>query len=87
MIDGRKKAEVRRADRPFSVGDDLLLYVPHANAGALVRVTHILSLSDVRGLECSAPMAVLGIDEARELVGDELSAQLAAGDYGRNHET
>ena len=32
-------------------------------------------------------MAVLSIDEARELVGDELSAQLAAGDYGRNHET
>jgi ASC-1-like (ASCH) protein len=81
VVDGRKKAEVRRADRHFSVGDELLLYIPGTQEGALVTVTHVLNVSDVRGLECNAPIAVLSIEEPRRLNGEALSAQLSVGDY------
>jgi hypothetical protein len=87
LVDGRKKAEVRRADRAFSAGDDLLLYVPGAAEGALVKVTHVLNVSDVRGLDCSAPIAVLSIDDARVLSGEALNAQMAVGDFGTNQAT
>ena len=87
VLEGRKKAEVRRADRDFAVGDRLLLYVPGENEGALVTVTHIVRVSDIAGLGCTEPIAVLSIDEPTRLAGDQLSAQLAAGDYGGSHET
>lgn len=83
VIDGRKKAEVRRADRDFSVGDVLLLYVPGEADGALVTVTHIVNLPDIRALGCAEPIAVLSIETPRRLAGEALAAQLQVGDYGK----
>lgn len=47
VVDGQKRAEVRRTDRSFAVGDDLMLYVPNAGEGVLVTVTHILALDEL----------------------------------------
>lgn len=87
VLEGRKKAEVRRADRGFAVGDQLLLYIPGENEGALVVVTHIVRLSDIAGLECTEPIAILSIDTPTRLAGERLSAQLEVGDYGGAQET
>jgi len=87
VLEGRKKAEIRRADRDFAVGDQLLLYIPGENEGALVTVTHIVRVSDIADLGCTEPIAILSIDEPTRLAGDRLSAQLEAGDYGESHET
>lgn len=85
VIDGRKKAEVRRADRDFSVGDELLLYIPGEQAGALVTVTHIVEPRDILALGCDGPIAVLSIGTPRRLVGKALATQLEVGDYGTDH--
>ena len=82
VMAGRKKAEVRRADRDFSVGDDLLLYTPGEEDGALVTVTHIVNLQDIAALGCGEPIAVLSIETPRHLQGTMLVDQLASGDYG-----
>lgn len=82
VIDGSKRAEVRRADRSFAVGDELLLYMPGEHDGVLVTVTHIVNLAEIRGLNCDEPIAVLSIDSPRRLTGDALDSQLLAGDYG-----
>ncbi|MEZ5126881.1 MAG: DUF3850 domain-containing protein [Thermoleophilia bacterium] len=84
VVDGRKKAEVRRADRDFAVGDQLLLYVPSGADGALVTITHIVHLRDVRALGCSEAIAVLSIDTPRRMAGEKLAAQLEAGHYGES---
>jgi hypothetical protein len=85
VLDERKKAEVRRDDREFSVGDELLLYVPEENDGVLVTVTHVVRTSDVGGLGCTVPIAVLSIEAPTRLRDEALRAQLAVGDYGQNH--
>lgn len=82
VIAGRKKAEVRRADRGFSVGDDLLLYIPGEEDGALVTVTHIVNLQDIPALGCAEPIAVLSIETPRRLRGSMLADKLESGDYG-----
>ena len=84
VIDGRKKAEVRRADRDFAVGDDLLLYLPGEDEGALVTVTHIVKLEDIASLGCDGPIAVLSIDRPTLLSGESLKARLSLGDYGQS---
>ncbi len=83
VVDGSKRAEVRRADRDFAVGDELLLYVPHGHEGVFVVVTHIVNLPEVNGLDCDEPIAVLSIDSPQRLTGDLLETKLRAGDYGK----
>lgn len=83
VVGGSKRAEVRRADRDFAVGDELLLYVPHEKEGVLVAITHIVNLPEVDGLDCDEPIAVLSIDSPQRLSGDLLDARLRAGDYGK----
>ena len=85
VLHERKKAEVRRDDRGFSVGDKLLLYVPGENDGLLVTVTHIVRVADIGGLGCTEPIAVLSIEAPARLSDEPLRAQLTAGDYGGNH--
>lgn len=79
---GRKKAEVRRADRDFSVGDDLLLYVPGEDDGVLVTVTHAVNLREIPSLGCAEPIVVLSVGPPKRLKGAALADQLSIGDNG-----
>ncbi|NLE73837.1 MAG: DUF3850 domain-containing protein [Actinobacteria bacterium] len=79
VVSGAKKAEVRRTDRPFSVGDSLMLYVPGENDGVLVTVTHILSLSEIADLDGASSYAVLSFADPRPMSGQELIHQLMLG--------
>ena len=66
VTDGRKKAEIRRADRDFSEGDELLLYTPDKTLGEIVVVTHVLPLVDVPGYD-GGPFVSLSIEPRRRL--------------------
>jgi hypothetical protein len=82
IVSGQKKAEVRRTDRPFAVGDDLMLYVANAGEGVLVTVTHILALDELADLECARGYAVLSVEDPRPMRGKTLLRQMECGDYG-----
>lgn len=81
---GEKKAEIRRADRDFSVGDELLLYTPDRLEAELVRVTHILSLGDVPGLEGGDAFVSLSVQEVGSYSGSAVERELEGGDLGRS---
>jgi hypothetical protein len=81
VVDGRKKAEIRRADRTFAEGDELLLYTHDKSEGELVRVTHILPLEDVPGCEGSRFVS-LSIEPLRHIEGESILAELESGSYG-----
>lgn len=79
---GEKKAEIRNADRDFSVGDELLLYTPDQAEAELVRVTHILPLSEVPGHDAHAALVSLSVELMASYSGGEVVGELAKGDYG-----
>jgi hypothetical protein len=81
VTDGRKRAEVRRADRDFSEGDELLLYAPDKSVGELVVITHVLPLTDVPGYDGGAFVS-LSIEHRRRLSGDALRTELSLGSFG-----
>ena len=81
MTEGRKKAEIRRADRGFSEGDELLLYTPDKSVGEIVVVTHVLPLSDVPGYD-GGPFVSLSIEPRRQLSGDDVLRELSLGSFG-----
>lgn len=80
---GEKKAEIRKSDRNFATGDDLLLYTPDKTEAELVRVTHVLCLDDIPGFENEARFVSLSIEPERSFSGASVEAELALGDYGR----
>ena len=79
---GRKKAEVRRADRAFQVGDELLLYSHDRLQGLLVEITDILALNDVPGCDCRDFVA-LSVEVHRVISDSEaVELELEQGDFG-----
>lgn len=80
VADGRKKAEIRRADRDFAEGDELLLYVPDRSVGQLCVVTHILPLEEVPGYD-GGPYVSLSIAPRQRLMGDDLQRELSLGNF------
>jgi hypothetical protein len=81
VVAGRKKAEIRRADRRFSEGDELLLYTHDQEEAELVLVTHALSLSEIPGYE-GAPFVSLSIERLRHLEGEAVNLELRKGSFG-----
>jgi len=81
VTDGTKKAEIRRADRDFSEGDELLLYTPDKGVGEIVVVTHVLPLEDVPGYD-GGPFVSLSIERRRRLSGEALLRELSLGSNG-----
>jgi hypothetical protein len=81
VIEGRKKAEIRRADRDFSEGDELLLYAPDRSMGEIVIVTHVLPLAEVPGCEGDSFVS-LSIEPRRRLSAEDLTAELEMGSFG-----
>jgi len=79
--DGRKKAEIRRADRQFSEGDELLLYTPDKSVAEIVVVTHVLPLAEVPGYD-GGPFVSLSIEPIRGLSGDAVRKELSKGSFG-----
>ena len=80
VTDGRKKAEIRRADRDFSEGDELLLYAPDKSVGEIVVITHVLPLADVPGYD-GGPFVSLSIEPRRRLSGNALLKELSFGSF------
>ena len=80
VISGHKKAEIRRADRDFSVGDELLLYTPDRN-DAEIGVTHVLPLDEVPGYD-GGPFVSLSIEPLRRLSGEAVLKELEMGSFG-----
>lgn len=79
--DGAKKAEIRKADRPFAVGDELVIYLHDESQGILAGVTHVLPLDAVPGCSCSEYVA-LSIDVLEILASaDEVSEALRTGTF------
>ncbi|MEI6451637.1 MAG: DUF3850 domain-containing protein [Actinomycetes bacterium] len=81
VADGRKKAEIRRADRDFSEGDELLLYTPDKSSGEIVVVTHVLPLDEVPGCD-GAAFVSLSIEPRRRLFGAAVLEELGRGSFG-----
>ena len=81
VTDGRKRAEIRRADRDFSEGDELLLYAPDKSVGELVVITHVLPLTDVPGYD-GGPFVSLSIERRLRLSGHALQQELSLGSFG-----
>jgi len=79
--EGRKRAEIRRADRNFSEGDELLLYAPDQSVGEIVVVTHVLPLAEVPGYD-GGPFVSLSIEPRREVAGEDVAKELAVGSFG-----
>ena len=80
--EGRKRAEIRRADRDFQVGDELLLYLRDRSRAVLVEITDILPLQEVPGCDCTEFVS-LSVQVRREVSGAEVVEQeLLLGDYG-----
>ena len=79
--DGRKRAEIRRADRPFKVGDELLLYQRDRSRAVIAQITDILELSDVPGCDCSGFVS-LSIDLRGDIDGpDAVERELRSGSF------
>jgi hypothetical protein len=83
VVSGQKKAEIRRADRAFAVGDELLLYLVDESEAGLVTVTHVLLLEEIPGLTCPQEYVALSIEPQRLLMGEAVHAALESGDVGR----
>ena len=80
--DGRKKAEVRRADRPFTVGDELMLYTHDRSHALLADVTDILMIDEVPGCDCHG-FASISIELRQEFADVEsVEGALSVGDFG-----
>ncbi len=78
---GRKKAEIRRADRAFRVGDELLLYSHDQSRALLVLVSDILALDEVPGCGCR-DFVSLSVEYQREFVSTEsVRAELELGSF------
>jgi hypothetical protein len=79
---GAKKVEIRKADRPFKVGDELVVYLQDYSDGVLACVTHVLPLGDVPGCSCPG-YAALSIDVLQLLEGvTAVTEALSTGDFG-----
>lgn len=83
VASGEKRAEIRKADRDFRSGDELLLYLPDESEAALVRITHVLRLDEIPGFRNDIAFVSLSIDSERLLTGDAVSIELKLGDCGR----
>jgi hypothetical protein len=81
VTSGRKKAEIRRADRDYSEGDELLLYTPDKNNAEIVVVTHVLRLDEVPGYD-GDPFVSLSIEPLRRLTGGAVLKELSKGSFG-----
>jgi hypothetical protein len=81
VASGQKKAEIRRADRNFSEGDELLLYTPDKSTGEIVVITHVLPLDEVPGYK-GGPFVSLSIEPLRRLSGDAVVEELNKGSFG-----
>lgn len=81
VMGGRKKAEIRRADRQFAEGDELLLYTSDREEAELVQVTHVLCLSDVPGYGGEAFVS-LSIQPMQHFQGETVKTELAKGSFG-----
>jgi hypothetical protein len=79
---GQKKAEIRRADREFRVGDELLLYLHDKSRAVSAQVTDILPLSEVPGCMC-VDFVCLSVTVKRVIDGRAVVEQeLALGSFG-----
>ena len=83
VASGQKKAEIRRADRDFSEGDELLLYTPDRCTAEIVLITHVLPLNEVPGYD-GGPFVSLSIVPLRQLTGDAVVEELSKGSFGRS---
>jgi hypothetical protein len=81
VASGRKKAEIRRADRSFAEGDELLLYTQDQEEAELVLVTHALRLSDVPGYG-GEDFVSLSIQPLRHFEGEAVKTELGEGSFG-----
>jgi|GEM_PF-3545862 len=81
VTSGRKKAEIRRADRDFSVGDELLLYTPDRSEAEIAVVTHVLPLDEIPGYD-GGPFVSLSIEPLRRLSGEAVLKELEMGSFG-----
>ena len=81
VASGQKKAEIRRADRQFSEGDELLLYAPDKSVAEIVVITHVLPLDEVPGYE-GGPFVSLSIEPLRRLSGEAVVEELSRGSFG-----
>ena len=81
VTSGRKKAEIRKADRRFAEGDELLLYTQDHEQAELVLVTHALQLADVPGYD-GGPFVSLSIEPLQHFEGEAVRAELQKGSYG-----
>lgn len=81
VANGRKKAEIRRADRSFSVGDELLLYTPDKTDAEIAIVTHVLSLEEIPGYD-GGPFVSLSVEPVRRLCRCEIADELERGSFG-----
>jgi len=73
---GSKRAEIRRADRSFSAGDELLLYLPDMSEAELVTVTHVLRLAEVPGIPEDLDFVSLSIQDVESFRGVDVLRQL-----------
>lgn len=79
---GSKKAEIRRADRDFRVGDELLLYLHDRSRALLVVVSDILALDEVPGCDCH-DFVSLSVEHQAEIVGAaSVDSELERGSFG-----
>jgi Domain of unknown function (DUF3850) len=81
VISGHKKAEIRRADRDFSVGDELLLYTRDRNDAEIAVVTHVLPLDEIPRYD-GGPFVSLSIEPLRRLSGEAVLKELEMGSFG-----
>ena len=82
VTSGEKRAEIRKADRHFAKGDELLLYTPDKSEAELVRVLHVLPLDEVPEIQSAVPFVSLSIQRERSVIGDAVLAELKSGDFG-----
>jgi hypothetical protein len=78
---GQKKAEIRKADRAFSEGDELLLYTDDKNDAEIVLVTHVLPLTAVPEYD-GGPFVSISIEPLQRLSGRAVREELTRGSFG-----
>lgn len=66
VTSGAKKAEIRKMDRPFTAGDELVVHLHDGSRGVVATVTHVLPLDAVPGCSCHG-YAALSIDVLKTL--------------------